>query len=101
MTVILHELAKSGGLHHASVGRGPNRRLVVWGTGGLQAAMLVELAAAIPSAHSRLAAPEWALVSPTCRLWADGMAAATALEDDTSGTEGLLEVLAIEAKFGR
>ena len=43
----LHELAKSGGLHHASVGRGPNRRLVIWGTGGLQAAMLVELAAAV------------------------------------------------------
>ena len=96
----LHELAKLGGLQHASVGRGPSRRLVVWGRGGLQAPMLQALAAAIepeegrPSS-SRPAAPEWALQPPTSRLWAAGMAAAAALED--AGGEGLLDVLAIES----
>ena len=100
----LHELAKLGGLQHASVGRGPSRRLVVWGRGGLQAQMLLALAAAFqpaegPPSSSRPAAPEWALQPPTSRLWAAGMAAAAALED--AGGEGLLDVLAIESRGAR
>ena len=100
----LHELAKLGGLQHASVGRGPSRRLVVWGRGGLQAQMLLALVAAFqpaegPPSSSRPAAPEWALQPPTSRLWAAGMAAAAALED--AGGEGLLDVLAIESRGAR
>ena len=97
----LHQLAEAGGLQHLSVGRGPTRRLVVHGRGGLESAMLVELCAIlIDSGSSKPAAPapDWARLPPTCRLWAAGMAAAAALEDGTSGTEGLLDVLAIEGQ---
>lgn len=92
----LHHTAEAGGLHHASVGRGSNRRLVVWGAAGLDSSMLLALCAALGAGSSRPVAPEWALQPPTCHLWAAGMAAAATLQD-AAGSEGLLEVLAIDS----
>ena len=92
----LHRTAEAGGLNHASVGRGLNRRLVVWGAAGLESSMLLALCAALEAGSSRSVAPEWALQPPTCHLWAAGMAAAETLQD-AAGSEGMLEVLAIDS----
>ena len=68
------------------------------GPGGLQCAMLLELCSALEAATEAATAalkPDWALLPPTCQLWAAGMAAATALQDGV-GEEGLLDVLAMQ-----
>tara|TARA_B100000768_G_C10956354_1_gene239826 strand:- start:68 stop:247 length:180 start_codon:yes stop_codon:yes gene_type:complete len=58
--------------------------------------MLLALCAALEAGSSRSDAPEWALQPPTCHLWAAGMAAAATLQD-AAGSEGMLEVLAIDS----